>query len=156
MNVEKHGADVSLFSETFMLLIMLTIVAFSMLITLEQALAQGSERSGKEVVEATCIACHGTGENGAPKIGDAKAWNKRAAKGLSGLTQNALKGIRKMPPHGANMTLTDFEIKRAVAYMVNQSGGHWTEPTSRTKPPARTHGQRDRRRRGAPTVMRKA
>ena len=141
MNVENRSVEDGGFDQTFTLLIMMIIVAFLTLITLEQALAQGSERSGKEVVEATCVACHGTGENGAPKIGDAKAWSKRAAKGLSGLTQNALKGIRKMPPHGANMTLTDFEIKRAVAYMVNQSGGHWIEPVSKKKPVVQRTGK---------------
>jgi len=46
-----------------------------------------------------------------------------------------------MPPHGANMALTDTEIKRAVAYMVNQSGGHWIEPTSKTAPPAERSGE---------------
>ena len=95
------------------------------------AAAQTAERSGKEVVESLCISCHGTGAGGAPKIGDKKAWSARAAKGLTGLSQNALKGIRQMPPHGGNPSLTDTEIERAITYMVNQSGGHWTEPVSR-------------------------
>ena len=94
--------------------------------------AQSVERSGKEVVAASCVACHGSGANGAPKIGDKKAWAKRAAQGLTSLTANALKGIRQMPPHGGNPNLTDTEIERAITYMVNQSGGHWTEPVSRT------------------------
>jgi cytochrome c5 len=94
------------------------------------AAAQGAERSGKEVVESVCAACHGTGAKGAPKIGDKKAWAKRAQQGLTSLTQNALKGIRQMPSHGGKLELTDLEIGRAVAYMVNQSGGRWTEPAS--------------------------
>jgi len=61
--------------------------------------------------------------------------------GLTGLTQSALKGIRQMPPHGANMTLTDTEIRRGITYMVNQSGGHWNEPVSRTAPPVRRTGE---------------
>jgi cytochrome c5 len=85
-------------------------------------------RSGKQVVDEVCIKCHGTGEMGAPKIGDKKAWHKRAAKGLSGLTTSALKGVRNMPPHGGRLDLTDLEMKRAIAYMVNQSGGKWREP----------------------------
>ena len=141
MNDPRNNANGPVFSEAFTLIIMAAVVAFSMLITLEQALAQGAERSGKEVVETACAACHATGENGAPKVGDHKAWSKRAAKGLSGLTQSALKGIRQMPPHGANFKLTDFEIKRAVAYMVNQSGGQWTEPTSRKQPPVQRTGK---------------
>jgi cytochrome c5 len=92
--------------------------------------AAEAQRSGKEVVEATCVSCHGTGAQGAPKIGDRKAWSKRAKQGLTGLTQHALDGIRGMPAHGGNPKLTDLEIARAVAYMVNRSGGRWTEPAS--------------------------
>jgi cytochrome c5 len=103
--------------------------------------AQGTERSGKDVVAASCIACHGSGANGAPKIGDKKAWDQRAAKGLTGLTANALKGIRQMPSHGGNTNLTDTEIERAITYMVNQSGGNWAEPVSTTKPPAERTGE---------------
>jgi len=103
------------------------------------ALAQPAERSGKEVVDSLCISCHGTGAGGAPKIGVKKAWAARAAKGLTGLSQSALKGIRQMPAHGGNPSLTDTEVERAITYMVNQSGGHWTEPVSRTsKAPERT------------------
>ena len=105
------------------------------------ALAQGGERSGKTVVEGTCAACHATGANGAPKIGDHAAWKKLESQSLTGLTKIVLKGIRKMPPHGGNMQLTDTEIKRAVTYMVNQSGGHWIEPTSRQKPAAQRTGK---------------
>jgi cytochrome c5 len=105
------------------------------------AAAQKQERSGKEVVEETCIKCHGTGENGAPKIGDQQAWKKLSSAGLTSLTAVALKGIRKMPPHGANMKLTDTEIKRAVTYMVNQSGGNWIEPTSKQQPAAKRTGE---------------
>ncbi len=103
------------------------------------AAGQHADRTGKEVVESLCISCHGTGAGGAPKIGDKKAWAEREAQGLTGLTKHALEGIRQMPPHGGNPGLSDTEIERAITYMVNQSGGHWTEPISRTnKPVART------------------
>jgi len=98
-----------------------------------------SDLTGKEVVATTCAACHEQGQNGAPRIGDHAAWAKRAAQGLESLTQHALQGIRKMPPHGANFSLSDIEIQRAITYMVNQSGGHWTEPISKSElPPLRT------------------
>ena len=100
-----------------------------------------AERTGKQVVEAVCTNCHANGTSGAPKIGDHQAWSKLASQGLSGLTQIAIKGIRQMPPHGANFTLTDTEIKRAVAYMVNQSGGRWIEPTSKKSPPGERTGE---------------
>ena len=92
------------------------------------ALAQTTERTGKQVVDAVCIRCHGTGEYGAPKIGDTAAWSKLAEQGLSGLSKAALQGVRQMPPHGGNFTLSDTEIERAITYMVNQSGGKWIEP----------------------------
>lgn len=105
------------------------------------ARAQGGERSGKDVVDAVCSACHATGANGAPKIGDKNAWSKLAARGLNSLTQSALKGIRKMPAHGGSKSVSDLEISRAITYMVNQSGGHWTEPISKKSPPADRSGE---------------
>ena len=94
------------------------------------AAAQAGERSGKEVVAATCASCHAKGAQGAPRIGDRKAWGNRIAQGLSSLTQSALKGIRAMPAHGGSPDLTDLEIGRAIVYMVNRSGARWAEPAS--------------------------
>jgi cytochrome c5 len=106
-----------------------------------QALAQGGERSGKETVQAVCSRCHASGANGAPKIGDKAAWRPRASQGLTSLTQHALEGIRKMPSHGGNPSLSDLEIARAVTYMVNQSGGKWIEPVSATDLAAERSGE---------------
>src|SRR6185503_12767945 len=106
------------------------VVAAALAIAAPCMLAQAAERSGKEVVEKVCASCHATGAQGAPKIGDRKAWSKRASQGLTSLTQNALKGIRGMPAHGGKLELTDLEIGRAVTYMVNKSGGKWKEPAS--------------------------
>jgi cytochrome c5 len=102
-----------------------------MLFALAQAgFSQAAERSGKDVVDAVCAGCHASGASGAPKIGDRRAWGKRASQGLTSLTQHALKGMRNMPSHGGKLDLTDLEIGRAVAYMVNKSGGNWKEPAS--------------------------
>jgi cytochrome c5 len=106
------------------------LLAGAAMVGSQAAQAQAPERSGKEVVEAVCASCHASGANGAPKIGDKKAWAKRASQGLTSLTDHALKGIRNMPSHGGKANLSDLEIGRAVAYMVNQSGGKWTEPAS--------------------------
>jgi cytochrome c5 len=85
--------------------------------------AAPGDRSGKEVVDRVCAACHAKGVNGAPRIGDAKAWEARSRRGLSALTATALEGVRKMPPHGGSLSVNDQELKRAITYMVNQSGG---------------------------------
>jgi cytochrome c5 len=103
--------------------------------------AQRPERSGKEVVEATCLACHGSGAQGAPKIGDEKSWARLAARGLTSLSASALRGIRKMPSHGGNPGLSDIEIERAITYMVNESGGRWVEPISGATPAVERRGE---------------
>lgn len=89
--------------------------------------ADQPDRSGKEVVEAVCVKCHGSGKDGAPKIGDRAAWSKHATQGMAPLTQNAITGIRKMPAHGGEASVTDLELSRAVAYMV--SGGKAADPS---------------------------
>ena len=102
------------------------------------AQSQHQERQGKEVVDAACAECHATGKDNAPRIGDVKAWSARAAQGLTSLTAHALSGIRKMPAHGGTTGVTDVEIQRAIAYMVNRSGGHWVEPLAAGAPALRT------------------
>lgn len=98
-------------------------------------------RSGQQLVEQVCAQCHAAGANGAPRIGDAAAWRSRAAEGLTGLTKHAIEGLRKMPPHGGKMDISDLELERAITYMVNQSGGHWTEPIDRSHPPTERTGE---------------
>jgi cytochrome c5 len=108
----------------------LLFLALSMSMAWSPARAQGDVPSGKQVVDSVCGACHATGLNGAPKIGDQQAWSGRASQGLSSLTVHALQGIRNMPAHGGDPKLSDLEIARAITYMVNQSGGNWIEPAS--------------------------
>jgi cytochrome c5 len=90
------------------------------------------EKSGKEVVEAVCAACHATGALQAPRIGDKAAWAKLIKEGLDSLTRTSVKGIRQMPPRGGNPDLTDLEIARAIVYMANQAGANWKEPAPKT------------------------
>ena len=119
----------------------MAMLAFATSIAFHQARAQSGERTGKDVVETTCSRCHAAGVQGAPRIGDKQAWSKRSSQGLSALTDHALKGIRQMPAHGGNPDITDLEIKRAITYMVNRSGGKWIEPISRKSPPAPRTGE---------------
>lgn len=97
---------------------------------------QARERTGQEVVDGVCAACHAKGDKGAPRIGDQQAWAKRSSQGLTALTAHALAGIRNMPAHGGSPAVSDIEIERAITYMVNQSGGHWIEPLAGGAPSA--------------------
>ncbi|MBU1363744.1 MAG: c-type cytochrome [Gammaproteobacteria bacterium] len=114
------------------------LLAFSA-IALSAAPALAADRSGKEVVDTVCAACHTTGKDGAPKIGDQAAWAQRAAKGLDKLTVNAITGVRSMPAHGGQAALTDLEMTRAVGYMV--SGGKAADAKKAVKSAKQRSGQ---------------
>ncbi|MEJ2173667.1 MAG: c-type cytochrome [bacterium] len=102
--------------------------------------AQEPGYRGVDIFDAVCWACHTEGNDGAPRIGDRAAWEKRAAQGLDTLTRNALQGIRGMPPHGGNTSLSRLELQRAIVYMVNASGGDWAEPPDLRPPGAARSG----------------
>ena len=89
------------------------------------------EKSGKEVVEAVCGACHMSGALGAPKIGDKAGWAPHVGLGLDHLAQMAIKGNKAMPPRGGNPDLSDLEIARAIVFMANQSGANFQEPAAK-------------------------
>jgi cytochrome c5 len=105
------------------------------------ALAQHRDRTGKEVVTTVCSGCHGSGKNGAPRIGDARAWDHRISQGLTRLTAHAITGIRKMPAHGGAAEINDLELERAIVYMVNESGAHWIDPTDKGAPTVARTGE---------------
>ncbi|WP_029147030.1 cytochrome c5 family protein [Methylophilus sp. 5] len=92
--------------------------------TIEVAEAAGAhvEKSGEEIVKGTCVACHGVGALGAPKIGNASDWGPRIAQGYETLVKHATEGLRSMPPRGGSADLSDHEVADAVAYMANQAG----------------------------------
>lgn len=78
---------------------------------------------GQKVVDQYCQVCHKAGIAGAPKMGDAAAWEPRIKQGVNTLDDHAIKGYTgqagMMPPKGTCMTCTDEQIKAAVAYMVS-------------------------------------
>ena len=78
---------------------------------------------GKVVFEGTCVACHGTGVAGAPKLGDKAAWAPRVSQGYATLYSHALNGIRGMPAKGGNAALSEADIANAVGYLMTQGGG---------------------------------
>lgn len=80
------------------------------------------ERSGEEIVKATCGTCHIPGVANAPKIGDQAAWSARAKGGIKALMAVAAKGKGAMPPRGGLADLSDTELASAIVYMANQSG----------------------------------
>lgn len=93
----------------------------------------GVVRTGEQLYQAACSACHGTGAAGAPKMGDNAAWAPRLAQGLSGLLKSATNGKNAMPPKGGT-DASELELARAIVYMANKSGGSLKEPAEPAEP----------------------
>jgi len=94
------------------------------------------DKSGEQVVQAVCAACHGSGALGSPKIGDKAAWGPRIAQGYETLIKHAIEGIRQMPARGGSADLSDNEVAAAIAYMANQSGAKFKAPELAAAPVA--------------------
>ena len=92
-----------------------------------------SLKTGQQVYDAQCTACHATGAAGAPKAGDAAAWAPRLKTGFDTLMTSVLKGKGSMGAQGGG-DFSDFEIARAVVYLANQGGGKFDEPKAPAAP----------------------
>nr|WP_315465164.1 c-type cytochrome [uncultured Rhodoferax sp.] len=78
-------------------------------------------KSGESIYTSACIACHGSGAAGAPKLGDKAAWAPRLAQGSATLVQHATQGFKGMPAKGACSSCSDADIKAAVEYLAGKS-----------------------------------
>ena len=96
-------------------------------IEIKDAANPGVLKTGEQVVQAQCGACHLTGAVGAPKIGDEAAWAPRIKTGYDALLHSALKGKNAMTPQGGG-DYSDTEVGRAVVYMANKGGAKFDEP----------------------------
>lgn len=81
----------------------------------------GDLAQGEKVYTATCLACHGSGVLGAPKLADKAAWGPRVAKGMDSLYKNGINGLNMMPPRGGNAALKDEDVKNAIDYIISKS-----------------------------------
>ena len=77
---------------------------------------------GEAAYNQVCFACHAQGIAGAPKLGDAAAWEARIAQGNDTLYKHAIEGFTgsagMMPPKGGAVDMADEDIKAAVDFMV--------------------------------------
>ncbi|MBE0622680.1 MAG: cytochrome c5 family protein [Burkholderiales bacterium] len=94
------------------------------------ASAPAGPRSGEDVYNSVCSACHASGAAGAPKLGDEGAWAARLKQGEQALLASALKGKGAMPPRGGGANLSDLEVERAMVYMANKAGAKFNEPAA--------------------------
>ena len=78
-------------------------------------------RSGEQVTQAVCIACHQGNFQNAPGIGDTAGWNERIGKGWETLTANVVNGYGNMPAQGA--AASEEEIRAAIEWMIETQTG---------------------------------
>ena len=83
--------------------------------------ALASADTGKTLYNSACVACHGAGIAGAPKLADKAAWAPRIQQGTAVLYEHAIKGFQgktgMMPPKGG-ASAPDADVKAAVDFMV--------------------------------------
>lgn len=79
---------------------------------------------GEAIYRQTCAACHDAGVAGAPKLGDAAAWQERRGKGVDAMLGLVVEGVQgysgTMPPRGGNATASDAELRAAIEFMLRQ------------------------------------
>ncbi|KTC88114.1 cytochrome c [Legionella drozanskii LLAP-1] len=76
--------------------------------------------NGQEIYEENCGICHNQGLQGAPKIGDKKAWEPLLAQNMDVLIEKTIKGDDH-PKKGGCKHCTTGEVIEAIKYMVSQS-----------------------------------
>ena len=85
--------------------------------------APAMPKTGDELFEQACKACHGPGIGGAPKAGDHAAWAPRIAKGKDVLYDHALHGFTgtagMMPAKGGRVDVPDDVVKQAVDHIID-------------------------------------
>src|SRR5215813_6415094 len=87
-------------------------------------------KTGEQVFQSVCTACHTAGVANAPKFGNKADWAPRIRTGEKAMLQVALKGKGAMPPRGGAADLSDLEVQRAVVYMANAAGAGFKEPAA--------------------------
>lgn len=81
--------------------------------------AAAGPRSGEDIYNTACTACHAIGVLGAPKTQVAADWQPRLdEKGFDTVWKNAINGINAMPPMGTCGDCSDDDIKAAIEYMI--------------------------------------
>lgn len=84
------------------------------------AMAQELQK-GEQIYNTACVACHISGVAGAPKVGDAEAWEAREAKGMDALIKSVTNGLNAMPPKGACGYCDEEDFKAAIQFMIEKS-----------------------------------
>lgn len=94
--------------------------------------ASSAMANGEVTYKQVCMACHGAGVAGAPKVGDKAKWASLIKEGQVHITSDGYSGVRAMPAKGGKPDLSVEQFASAVVYMANQSGASWSDPDPKT------------------------
>jgi len=83
--------------------------------------AESRQIAGRAGYERVCANCHETGEDGAPRTGDADAWQDRSTLWEAVLYEHAKSGYIDMPARGGDADLSDPELEAAAEYMLSRT-----------------------------------
>lgn len=84
------------------------------------AVSMSVQADGQAIYDKHCKGCHIAGVGGAPKPGDAAAWDARKAKGLDAMVAIVVSGKGAMPAKGTCATCDTETLKSAVEVLVAQ------------------------------------
>jgi cytochrome c5 len=96
--------------------------ALALLACLATAPAQADEGApppsrAAEVFQLVCAQCHARAGLDVPQIGDAAAWQERAARGAEALLASTVEGRGGMPPLGSCSFCTEQELRELIALL---------------------------------------
>lgn len=77
-------------------------------------------RSGEQVYNTYCTACHTSGVMGAPKQNNADDWQPRLDQGMETVLKHAVDGFNAMPPKGTCSDCSEDEIQAAIDFMIKE------------------------------------
>lgn len=73
-----------------------------------------------QLYNRSCRSCHAGGTAGAPRSGDAAAWQPRVDKGLDTLLDHTINGYQGMPPMGMCMDCNAEQFIALIEFMAGQ------------------------------------
>ncbi len=82
---------------------------------------KGDPQAGKKIYQQFCATCHARNpaiNMNAPRIGVARDWQPRMAKGIDGLLNVTIIGLNQMPPRGGCFECSDLLLTDAILYML--------------------------------------
>ena len=130
MRAMKRSASTSIFSLPFLTLFFSLLLVGCDAGNSSKAVSTTpvGERSGQEIYQTYCFACHDRGVIGAPKFGSEASLARLQNKPIAEVLRNTERGIRAMPRKGTCLDCTPEELEKAVNYLLQSGSAPANQP----------------------------